>query len=90
MHYVHARKNCDPDRNQHDHLRFSLTDRSSCRVEHHVTVDGPGLHHMACDATPRHRPWTRRSTARRPGRDARLHAPLVGEIAQTSADMLFT
>jgi A118 family predicted phage portal protein len=40
--------------------------------------------------TPRRRLWSRRSTARRPGRDTRLHVPLAGDIAQTSADMLFS
>jgi A118 family predicted phage portal protein len=39
--------------------------------------------------TPRRRLWSRRSTAHRPGRDTRLHVPLAGDIAQTSADMLF-
>ncbi|GGR80882.1 hypothetical protein GCM10010252_19250 [Streptomyces aureoverticillatus] len=39
--------------------------------------------------TPRRRLWARRSTAHRPGRDTRLHVPLAGDIAQTSADMLF-
>ncbi|MGW2292711.1 phage portal protein [Streptomyces phaeochromogenes] len=38
---------------------------------------------------PRRRLWSRRSTAHRPGRDTRLHVPLAGDIAQTSADMLF-
>jgi A118 family predicted phage portal protein len=40
--------------------------------------------------TPRRRLWSRRSTAHRPGRDTRLHVPLAGDIAQTSADMLFS
>lgn len=39
--------------------------------------------------TPRRRLWSRRSTAHRPGRDTRLHVPFAGDIAQTSADMLF-
>ncbi|MFD5348677.1 phage portal protein [Streptomyces anulatus] len=39
--------------------------------------------------TPRRRLWARRSSAHRPGRDTRLHVPLAGDIAQTSADMLF-
>lgn len=38
---------------------------------------------------PRRRLWSRRSTAHRPGRDTRLHVPFAGDIAQTSADMLF-
>ncbi|MCG7524932.1 phage portal protein [Streptomyces sp. OfavH-34-F] len=39
--------------------------------------------------TPRRRLWARRSSAHRPGRDTRLHVPFAGDIAQTSADMLF-
>ncbi|APD18645.1 portal protein [Streptomyces phage Mojorita] len=40
-------------------------------------------------AAPRRRLWSRRSTAHRVGRDTRLHVPFAGDIAQTSADMLF-
>ncbi|MGW5304860.1 phage capsid protein [Streptomyces griseoluteus] len=39
--------------------------------------------------TPRRRLWSRRSVAHRPGHDTRLHVPFAGDIAQTSADMLF-
>ncbi|MFF2309205.1 phage capsid protein [Streptomyces albidoflavus] len=39
--------------------------------------------------TPRRRLWSRRSVAHRPGADTRLHVPFAGDIAQTSADMLF-